>query len=135
MKIRHLTRFAQLAAWTAIAVIAYFTLTRVNSVYSIYYKMSPLLLHLGMKKFAAVEHVVAFAVFGALFYAAYPKHLVMVCCIVLGSAIALELLQMITPDRHGTLLDALEKMVGGACGVFITRAVLDFWYRKRAAPN
>jgi hypothetical protein len=30
----------------------------------------------------------------------------------------------LTPDRHGTLVDAFEKIVGGALGIFAARATL-----------
>jgi len=33
-------------------------------------------------------------------------------------AILLEYLQTLAPDRHGTLIDAYEKILGGALGVF-----------------
>ena len=55
----------------------------------------------------------------------------MVCCVVLGSAIALELMQTLTPDRHGTLLDAAEKIAGGACGILTAKALLNFWNQRR----
>jgi hypothetical protein len=35
------------------------------------------------------------------FCAAYPRHIVLVCLIVLGSAAVLEILQLLTSDRHG----------------------------------
>jgi VanZ family protein len=135
MEIRHFTRWAQLFAWASIAVIAYLTMTRVGLVYSIYYDLSPMLLHLGMKKFAVIEHFVAFALFGALLCAAYSKRVLMVCCIVFGSAITLELMQTLTPDRHGTLLDALEKIAGGGCGILIPKAVLNFWNQRRPVQS
>jgi VanZ like family len=130
VELRHLTRLAQFAAWASLALIAYLTLMRVGLVYSIYYKFAPLLLHIGMGEFATLEHLVVFALFGSLLCAAYPRHILLVCCIVFVSAVALELMQTLTPDRHGTLRDAVEKIAGGACGIFITKAVLDFWYQK-----
>jgi hypothetical protein len=33
------------------------------------------------------------------------------CAIVLGGAAPFEILQTLTPDRHGTMGDALEKML------------------------
>ena len=52
---------------------------------------------------------------------AYPKRLLMVCCIVLGGAALLEIAQTLTPDRHGTLIDAVEKIVGGAVGIALVK--------------
>ena len=66
-----------------------------------------------------------------LFRLACPRRTILVCCI--GRAALLELLQTLTPDRHGTRADALEKMAGGAAGIFFSethaptgRRILDF---------
>lgn len=126
-----LQRFVLIAAWASIAILAYVTLTRVGFVYSIYFKLSPFLMRVNMRTYAHYEHVIAFAVFGALFAFAYPKHVVFVCCVVLISAVTLEYLQTLTPDRHGTLIDAGEKIVGGAFGICVARAALYFWPRDR----
>jgi VanZ family protein len=120
------------AAWASIAVLAYATLTHVGFAYSIYYKLAPFLMRPAMKSYAHVEHVVAFAIFGGLFSVAYPKRIIFACCVVFLSAVILEYLQTLTPDRHGTLLDASEKIVGGALGIFAVRAALYFWNRKRS---
>ena len=66
---------------------------------------------------SSFEHLAAFAVLGALFYLVYPPHIAFVCLIVLGSAVVLELLQQLTPDRHGRIPDAVEKIAGGATGI------------------
>jgi VanZ family protein len=79
---------------------------------------------------ADLEHIGAFAVLGGLFCLADPRHIVLVCLIVLGSAALVEVLQLLTPDRHGRLLDAIEKIVGGAVGIVPGRAILTF---KRAS--
>ena len=76
-----------------------------------------------MQTYAHFEHVIAFALLGALFGFAYPKRTILVCCIVFGAAALLEVLQTITPDRHGTLIDALEKIAGGAAGIALARTV------------
>ena len=41
---------------------------------------------------------------------------------------------MFTPDRHGTLFDASEKVVGGAFGIVAAQAFLYLrgWNRKHA---
>jgi len=126
-----LQRFVLIAAWASVAILAYATLTHVGFVYSIYSKLSPFLMHMSVRTFGRFEHVIAFAVFGALFAFAYPRRVVFVWCVVLISAIALEYLQTLTPDRHGTLIDALEKIVGGAFGICAARAALYFWSRSR----
>jgi VanZ family protein len=120
------------AAWASVAVLAYATLTHVGFVYSIYYKLAPLLMRPAMRTYAHVEHVIAFAIFGALFSFAYPKRIIFACCVVFLSAVILEYLQTLTPDRHGTLIDASEKIMGGALGISAVRAALYFWHRKRS---
>jgi VanZ family protein len=131
MEQSNFSRVAQLVAWASIALIAYATLTRIGFVYSIYFRLSPYLMHIGLRKFAAVEHFVAFAVFGALFSIAYPRHVVAICCFVFGAAIALELAQTMTPDRHGAVIDAIQKVAGGAFGILATKAAIYFWHLRR----
>jgi len=121
--------------WASIAIIAYFTLTGVGLVDSIYHKISPFVMHLKMRRFADFEHVLAFAVFGLIFCFAYPKRTFMVCCVVFGSAIALEFMQTLTPDRHGTLRDATEKIAGGASGILLAKYALEPWFRRRCTPR
>lgn len=118
------------AAWIAVIAIAYATLTHVGFVYAIYFKLSPFLMRPAMQTYAHFEHVIAFAILGALFGFAYPRRLILVCCIVVGAAALLEILQTMTPDRHGTLIDALEKMVGGAAGIIFARTARRFWPAK-----
>jgi VanZ family protein len=130
-----LKKFVVIAAWGSIAVLAYATLAHVDFVYSIYYKLAPLLKRPEMRTYVHFEHVIAFAIFGALFSLAYPRSLVFVCTVVLISAGALEYLQTLTPDRHGTLIDACEKIVGGALGVFAARAAFFLWRRKRVSQS
>lgn len=60
-------------AWVSIAVLAYATLTHVEFAYSTYYRLSPFLMRPDMRGYAHFEHVVAFAVFGAIFASAYRR--------------------------------------------------------------
>jgi hypothetical protein len=65
----------------------------------------------------------------------YPRHVALVCLIVLGSAVLLEIMQLLTPDRHGRIQDAIEKMTGGAAGIVAGRAIIYFeqtgrWFRN-----
>jgi len=117
-------------AWLAIAAIAYATLARVGFVYEIYFKVAPLVMHPEMKAYAHFVHVLAFMTLGMLFGCAYPHRLLWVCLLVLGTAILLEVMQTTTPDRHATVMDAAEKMVGGAVGIFLPRGIV--WARRRA---
>jgi hypothetical protein len=73
------------AAWASIVAIAYATLTDIGFVYSIYYKLSPLLMRPRMRTYDHFEHLIAFAIFGGLFAFAYPRHVIFVwrfyqCC-------------------------------------------------------
>jgi VanZ family protein len=112
------------AAWVSITIIAYATLTHVGFVYSVYFKLSPILMRPEMRNYAHFEHIISFAVVGVLFTFAYPRRTILVCCIVFGGAALLEILQTLTPDRHGTLVDALEKMAGGVAGIFLATGML-----------
>lgn len=124
---RRTTLFAMAAAWIAIIAIAYATLTHVGFVYGIYFKLAPYLMWPAMQSYAHFEHVIAFAFVGALFGLAYPKRPLLAFGIVICTAAVLEILQTMTPDRHGTLIDALEKMAAGAVGIVIARAVRQLW--------
>lgn len=46
--------------------------------------------------------------------------------IVLGCAVLLEIMQLLTPDRHGRIQDAIEKMAGGVLGIVVGRIILYF---------
>ncbi len=65
------------------------------------------------------ERGIALAVVGFVFALAYPGRVLLVATIVLGATIGLELLQLVTPSRHGRLIDVSAKLVGGAIGIAI----------------
>ena len=44
--------------------------------------------------------------------------------LVFGSAVILELLQIVTPDRDARIIDAVEKLAGGAAGIVAGNALL-----------
>jgi VanZ family protein len=96
-------RVSIIAGWLALAFIVYVTLSPVEA--------RPALAGLQFDRFAA------FALLGLAFGLAYPNRLFLVVVIVLGSAVSLEVLQLLTPDRHGRILDALVKAGGGICGI------------------
>ena len=121
------TKLVTIAAWAAVIAIAYATLTNVGFVYSIYFKLAPILMGPEMRTYAHFEHILAFALLCALFAYAYPHRLLLVYGVVLGGAALLELAQTMTPDRHGTLIDALEKMAGGAAGIIVARTARRLW--------
>jgi VanZ family protein len=110
---RMLHKLIGLAAWGLLAFIAYATI-------------SPIQDRPTWATSTGFEHLAAFAVLGALFSLAYPRQVVLVCLIVLGSAVLLEILQLLTPDRRGRIPDAIEKMTGGVVGIAVGQAILFF---------
>ena len=106
-----LQKITAVAAWTLLAFIVYATISPIRD--------RPTLL-----ASSSFEHLAAFLVLGALFCMAYPRHVIFVCLIVLASAILLEFAQLLTPDRHGRVQDAFEKMAGGAVGIVVGRAMV-----------
>jgi VanZ family protein len=101
-------KLSTIVGWLTLAFIAYATLSPINA--------RPVIANLQL------EHFAAFALLGFAFGLAYPKRLLPVVMIVVGSALALEALQLLTPDRHGRILDAFVKAVGGICGVGVSQA-------------
>ena len=61
---------------------------------------------------------------GFAFGLAYPRRLVLIASLVLISAFGLEAMQLLTPDRHGRLIDAAIKAAGGVCGIGISQLAL-----------
>lgn len=90
-------------AWTALLLIAIATLAPIDA--------RPELGGATMERFGA------FALTGLLFGLTYPNRLWGVAVIVLGAALLLEILQLLTPDRHGQVADAIVKFFGGATGI------------------
>jgi VanZ family protein len=112
-----------ISAWTSIVMVFYATVTDVAFVYSLYFKLSPFLMQTDMRSFARFEHVIAFTCVGSIFSFAYPDRIVSVSCAVLLTAVSLEYLQTWTPDRHGTFVDACEKIAGGGLGISAAHAI------------
>jgi VanZ family protein len=100
-----------MAAWAGMCLIVYATLC-------------PLRDRPTLPISSNLEHLATFVVFGALFCLAYPRRTFTVLIFVIGSGALLEILQLLTPDRHARTLDALQKIAGGAAGVLVGRAIL-----------
>ena len=118
------------AAWSLLIFIAYATLTSIEARPELYgdgfYKAS----------FTVLERFGAYGVLGLLFYFAYPRRVGFVCLLVFGSAVILEILQIFVPDRDARVIDALEKLAGGAAGMLAARAfVVLFRHRTRKAVS
>ena len=98
-------RLSAVVAWLALGFIVFATLSPLDARPSL---TAP---HL--------EHFVAFALIGVAFAMAYPNRVLLVFVIVVGAALGLEALQLMTPDRHGRAADALMKALGGISGICI----------------
>jgi len=66
-----------------------------------------------------LERLIAFAIVGALFGAAYPRHILLAALVVIGAAVLLELSQLLSPSRHGRIFDAGVKITGGMIGIAV----------------
>ena len=66
-----------------------------------------------------LEHFAAFALIGFAFALAYPDRVLLVFAIVVGAALGLEMLQLLTLDRHSRSADALVKALGGISGICV----------------
>lgn len=137
-----LTRFNQnlrgvfvVAAWAALAAVAYVTLSKLELLYRLYYLLAPFLNYPSMRTYAIMEHLVAYAIVGMLFCAVYPRSALRVCFFLFLIIASLEAMQTLTVDRHGTIRDAIEKMIGGATGVFLVTAALRWKKSKRIAKT
>jgi hypothetical protein len=102
-------RLLPILAWLSLAAIAFVTLApiglRPNSGYS-----------------PNFERFVAYCVVGMLFALAYPRRLWLIIAIVLGAAVTLEALQLVSVSRHGRLFDLGVKLAGGGLGIAIGAA-------------
>ena len=98
-------RVSAIAGWLALAFIVYATLSPIDD--------RPVVAG------PHHEHFAAFALVGLAFGMAYPKRIFLVAALILTSAFGLEALQLLTPDRHARLFDALVKAAGGVCGIGI----------------
>jgi VanZ family protein len=117
-----LHKFITVLAWALLAFIAFATL-------------SPIQDRPTLPTSSDFEHLAAFAVLGVLFCLAYPRHAILAAIIVLGGAALLESLQLLTPDRHGRLVDVVAKMAGGGLGIAAGRVILLFKQSSRWFQN
>jgi VanZ family protein len=127
--------FIVAAAWTSLAVVVYATLSKLDLIYRLYYLMAPFLNYPSMRTYATIEHLAAYGIVGMLFCALYPRSLLRVCFFLFLFIVGLEVLQTLTPDRHGTLRDAIEKMIGGVTGAVSMTAALNWKRTRRVRPT
>ncbi len=98
--------------------------------YIVYVTLSPIGLRPVASNNPAYERFGAYAIVGISFGLAYRGRVFMSLGIVVGAAIALEGLQYLTPDRHGRLVDLLEKASGGVLGVSVAVAASRYLVRS-----
>jgi hypothetical protein len=87
---------------------------------------------------ADLERFGAFAMLGLLFGLAYPHRRIADLSFVVSAAGVLEILQLITRDRHGHLLDAVTKAVGGTSGIglsIVILAVAEYYQLRFLRPS
>jgi hypothetical protein len=127
--------FIVVAAWASVAAVVYATLSKLDLIYRLYYLLAPFLNYPSMRTYATIEHLAAYGVVGMLFCALYPRSLLRVCFFLFLFIVGLEVLQTLTPDRHGTLRDAVEKMIGGVTGAVLMTAALSWKRTRRVRPT
>lgn len=78
----------------------------------------------------SIERFSAFAALGLTFAIAYPRHFWLAVLVALGSALLLEVLQLLEPSRHGRVFDAMVKVAGGATGLLFGQLLLRLLPRR-----
>jgi hypothetical protein len=97
-------RFLPVLAWLLLAAVAFVTLAPIG--FRPTSGFSP-----------NIERFVTFGAVGFAFALAYPRHIWLIVALVLGAAIAFEVLQLLVQSRHGRLHDLAVKLVGGTLGI------------------
>jgi hypothetical protein len=111
----------KLLAWASLAFIVFVTLSPIG--------LRPHFAPVSVERFGA------FAGTGLLFGLAYPRHFWLVATLVLGAALILELMQHLTPDRHGEESDAVVKFLGGAFGLGLSLLLNRMFVPFNAVPQ
>jgi VanZ family protein len=99
-----------IGGWLALLLIAFVTLSPIQERPSV---AGP-----------QIEHFAAFAVMGLAFVLGYPRRTALIILAVIFSAFTLEAMQLLTPDRHGRVIDAIVKVAGGLTGIGMGRVLM-----------
>ena len=94
----------QIAAWSVLAAIVFVT-------------VSPIQMRPGDLLSVDIDRAAAFGLLASVFMIAYPRHAMIVGLLVVASAGAMELLQLLSPTRHARLDDAVIKSGGALAGM------------------
>ena len=113
-------KLAVFAAWVVFGLICFVTL-------------SPIALRPETGE-PRLDRFVAYAILGALFMAAYPRHFIRLAISLALAAAGLEALQHLTPDRHGHVADAIEK-IAGAWAACATVRFVQILIERPATPK
>jgi len=122
-------KLASMTAWACLLFVASVTLLPAY--------LRPRLMETEPALIVILEHVGAFAVIGFLFSVTCTRT-TLVCLLVFGSAVILELLQLVVPDRDARVIDAVEKLIGGGVGIIaakITRPLIFADAEPEPAPG
>lgn len=106
-----LQRICQIVGWLLFAAIVIVTVSPIG--------LRP---HLGYG--ADLDRFVAFLVSGLFLGFGYKRRWLLVLCLLAVSAFGIEALQILTPDRHARLWDAMIKAGGGILGVLAAQMVI-----------
>jgi VanZ family protein len=117
----------KLAPMTARACLLFVASVTLSPVY-----LRPRLMEAEPALIVILEHVGAFAVIGFLFSVTYTRT-ALVCLLVLGGAVILELLQLVVPDRDARVIDAVEKLIGGGVGIIAAKIMRQLIFRDSEA--
>jgi len=101
---------SRVAAWLLLGAIGVFTLSPIE--------MRPV-----TEAPVSLERLGAFALIGAAFCHAYPKHRHVILILIIGLAGCLEIAQNYVPGRHGRFSDGLVKALGAFLGAAFTALV------------
>ncbi|WOC14694.1 VanZ family protein [Pseudochrobactrum sp. MP213Fo] len=91
--------------------------------------VSPIGLRPHIPGHVTTERFLALATIGLLFCLAYPKRWLFVLIMLIAVAGLFELMQRLTPDRHGELSDFIVKSCGAITGVFVGKLIL-YWKKS-----
>ncbi|MEO7221041.1 MAG: hypothetical protein ABIY37_01070 [Devosia sp.] len=111
-----LTIALRVLAWLLLAGLVFVTLSPIN-------------LRPNLPLPAQVERAIAVMLVGFVFALAYPRRFALVAAIILGATALLELLQLVTPSRHGGWAEVTVKLLGGSMGLAAG------WLINRLRPN
>lgn len=105
-------RFLVLAAWGSLAFICFVSLSPI--------RFRP---DATLEGSAESQRFIAYLILALLFGSAYPSRLIQSLMFVVVVALGLEAMQGLAPDRHGRLIDAMEKVAGAVTGCGAARVI------------